>query len=195
MLVDIVLGSKAVWRVLSVLAEAPGQGVTKDEIRKITKLGGNSLFKSVNILLQNGLILVSKFGKKSYYKLNLSNNYIGRIIEIVNLERQETNNINPRIMIILREYARQIFGLIDLSEVYVFGSIVKSSYRDGSDVDIAIVSEGISTKERVEIEKVGERIEKRFGREVQVHFFTKDEFGRSKTILVEQIHRDGIRLI
>lgn len=196
MLVDIVFGSKAVWRIFSVLAEAPGQGITKDEIRKITKLGGNSLFKSVNMLLQNNLILISKFGKKSYYKLNLNNKYTKQVIEIINLEKQDTNNINSKILIILREYARQIFSLIDLSEMYVFGSIVKNSYRENSDVDIAIVIEKqISTKERIEIEKINEKIEKRFGREIQSHFFTKEEFAKSKTSLVEQVHRDGVRLI
>lgn len=196
MLVDIVFGSKAVWRIFSVLAQAPGQGITKEEIRKITKLGGNSLFKSVNILLQNNLILFSKFGKRSYYKLNLNNNYIKQVVEIINLEKQDTNNLNPKILIILREYVRQIFSLIDLSEMYVFGSIVKNSYKENSDVDIAIITkENISTKERIEIEKIGEKIEERFGREVQSHFFTKSEFAKSKMSLVEQIHRDGIKLI
>lgn len=196
MLVDIVFGSKAVWRIFSVLAQAPGQGITKEEIRKITKLGGNSLFKSMNILLQNNLILFSKFGKRSYYKLNLNNNYIKQVIEIIALEKHGTNNINSKILIILREYARQIFSLIDLSEMYVFGSIVKNSYREDSDIDIAIITKGnISTKERIGIEKIEEKIEKRFGRKIQSHFFTKEEFAKSKMNLVEQIHRDGIKLI
>lgn len=196
MLVDIVFGSKAVWRIFSVLAQAPGQGITKEEIRKITKLGGNSLFKSMNVLLQNNLILFSKFGKRSYYKLNLNNNYIKQVIEIINLEKQDTNNLNPKILIILREYARQIFSLIDLSEMYVFGSIVKNSYKEDSDVDVAIIAEKhISTKERIEIEKIEEKINNRFDREVQSHFFTKEEFAKSKISLVEQIHRDGIKLI
>lgn len=196
MLVDIVLGSKAAWRILTVLAEAPGQGVTKEEIRKITKLGGNSLFRSMNILLQNNLVSASKFGKRSYYRLNLSNKYARQIAEIADLEKQDTNNINPRILIILREYARQVFGLAGLDGMYVFGSVVKSSYREDSDVDIAIITEkGISTKERIGIEKNGERIEKRFGREIQAHFFTREEFGKSRTSLVEQVHRDGIRLL
>lgn len=196
MLVDIVFGSKAVWRIFSVLAQAPGQGITKEEIRKITKLGGNSLFKSMNVLLQNNLILFSKFGKRSYYKLNLNNNYIKQVIEIINLEKQDVNNLNPKILIILREYARQIFSLIDLSEMYVFGSIVKNSYKEDSDVDVAIITEKhISTKERIEIEKIEEKINNRFDREVQSHFFTKEEFAKSKISLVEQIHRDGIKLI
>jgi len=196
MLVDIALGSKATWRIFSILAEAPGQGITKDEIRKITKLGGNSLFKSMNLMLHNNLILASKHGKLTYYKLNLNNEYANQIIKIIALEKKDTNNLNPSILIILREYVRQVFAVIDLEQAYVFGSAVKSSYREGSDVDIAVITKKeISTKERIEIEKISEQIEKRFGREIQTHFFTKDEFAKSKMSLVEQIHRDGIKLI
>ena len=195
MLVDIVLGSKAVWRVLGVLADAPGQGITKEEIKGITKLGGNSLFNSVNVLLYNNLILKHKFGKKTYYKLNLNNKYIKYIIELIKSENADTNKLNPRILIILREYVRQILSLIDC-EIYVFGSVVKSSYREDSDIDVAIITEKeITTKERIEIEKINEKIEKRFKREIQPHFFTKEEFAKSKTTLVEQIHRDGIKLV
>lgn len=196
MLVDIVLGSKAVWRIFSVLAEAPGQGVTKNEIREITKLGGNSLFRSINLLLQNNLIIFNKFGKKSYYKLNLNNNYVKQIIEIIALENQDTNKLNPKILIILREYTRQIFDLVDIKEIYAFGSIVKSSYRENSDIDIAVITEKqISTKDRINIEKISEKLEKRFGREIQSHFFNSEEFAKSKISLIEQVHRDGIKLV
>ena len=150
----------------------------------------------MNVLLLNNLILANKFGKKSYYKLNLNNKYILSIVNIVSLERQETNNINPRILIILREFVRQMSGAIEFCEMYVFGSVVKNSYREDSDVDIAIITKkALSTKEIVEIEKISEGLEKRFGREIQSHFFTKDEFAKSKTALVEQVHRDGIKLI
>ena len=62
MLIDIILGSKAVWRVLIVLADAPGQGVTKDEIKKITKLGGNSLFNSINLMLMGYSVIMARTG-------------------------------------------------------------------------------------------------------------------------------------
>ena len=196
MLTDIVLGSKAVWRILGVLADAPGQGITKEEIRKITKLGGNSLFKSVNLILHNNLILSDKHGKRRYYKLNLNNKYVKHIIEIINLEKQDTNNLNPKILIILKEYIRQIFGLINLGGAYVFGSVVKSSYSEKSDIDVAVITKKeISARERIDIEKISENVEKRFGREIQTHFFSENEFAKSKTSLVEQIHRDGIKLI
>lgn len=196
MLVDIVLGSKAVWRVLSVLAEAPGQGITKEEIKKITRLGGNSIFDSVNILLKTDMIVSGKAGKKTFYKMNMSNKYSRLAAEIMQNERKDLNNMNLKIVTILREYVRQTLDSIDIVAVYVFGSMVKGSYREDSDIDIAIITEkDISAKERITLEKIGEKIEKRFGREIQPHFFTETEFGKSEGGVAEQVKRDGIKLI
>lgn len=195
MLVDIVLGNKAVWRVLSILAEAPGQGITKEEIKKITKLGGNSLFRSLKILTKNNLVNIKKFGKRNYYGIDLTNKYSKQLIEIISLERKEMNNMNQKIAIILREYLRKIIDLIDVESVYVFGSIVKNSYDEKSDIDIAIITEvSLSTKQKIDLEKINEQIEKRFGREIQIHFFRKEEFN-AKNKLAEQVQRDGIKLI
>ncbi len=196
MLVDIVLGSKAVWRILSVLAEAPGQGITKEEIKKITKLGGNSLFRSVEVLLRNDMIVYEKAGKKTYYRMNMANKYSRFASEIISNERRDLNNMNLKIVTILREYVRQAMDSVEIKAMYVFGSIVKGSYREDSDVDIAIISENeLSAKERILLEKIGEKIERRFSREIQAHFFTEKEFKKSEGGVVEQIKRDGIRLI
>ena len=174
MLIDIILGSKAVWRVLIVLADAPGQGVTKDEIKKITKLGGNSLFNSINLMLRNKLILKSKFGKKTFYKLNLNNKYNKSLIDIIKLEKEDLNNLSLRLSIILREYVRQMTSIININEIYLFGSAVKNSFREDSDIDIAIITEKeLTTKERIEIEKINEKAKKRFKKEIQPHFFTE----------------------
>lgn len=194
MLIDIVLGSKAIWRMLIILAEAPGQGITKEEIKKITKLGGNSLFKSLRILTKNNIVNIKKFGKRTYYNLNLTNEYSKQIIEIINLERKQMNNMNQKILVILREYLRKIINLIDVDNVYVFGSIVKNSYNEKSDIDIAIITETLSTKQKINLEKINEEIEKRFGREIQIHSFKKEEFN-TKNKLAEQVQRDGIKLI
>ncbi len=196
MLVDIVLGSKSSWRVLSVLTESPGQGITKEEIKKITKLGGNSIFNSINILLKNELIIANKVGKRTYYKINLTNNYSILIKDILDLERKNLNGLDPKIVVLLREFTRLVNEVVDVKSVYVFGSIVKNSYTEDSDVDIAVVlNKEMETKERIEIEKINERLEKRFGREIQTHFFMKKEFKQTGDSLVEQVHRDGIKLL
>jgi len=196
MLVDIVLGSKAVWRVLIILAEAPGQGITKEEIKKITKLGGNSIFNAVNILLKNDIITANKVGKKTYYKINLANKYSLIINEIIMHERKDLNNMNQKIVTILREFTRLVNKAINPESIYVFGSIVKGSYTEKSDIDIAIITDReLKTNKIIEMEKINEKLEKRFGREIQTHFFTEKDFRQLKDRLIEQVHRDGIKLL
>ena len=181
------------WRKLQNFLE--GQGFTKEDIKSITSLGGNSLFNSLNLLVKNDIVNVKKKGKRSYYNLNLANSYSKKIVEIADLERRELNAMDIKITIMLREYVRKIVDLIEVKNIYIFGSIVKNSYSEKSDIDIAIiVNSKLSIKERVELEKVGESIEKRFGREIQQHIFTIEEF-EGKNKLIEQIHRDGIKLI
>jgi len=195
MLIDLVLGSKAVWRILSMLAEAPGQGITKEEIRQITKLGGNSLFRSMEILKKSEIVNVRKVGKRSYYSLNLSNKYSGYLKDIVQLEEKELNNMDKGIVVILREFVRKVLDILIFEDAYVFGSIVKNSYNEKSDVDVAFVLiDKPSQKEKIEVEKITEHLEKRFKREIEAHYFTKQDFN-VKNKLAEQVQRDGIKLI
>jgi len=195
MLVDIILGGKAVWRILAVLAESPGQGVTKEEIRKVTKLGGNSLFKPIQLLMKTEILNCKRFGKRRYYSINLENKYAQQIAEMIRLERKDMNNMGQAIVTLLRECLRKILDLIEVESVYVFGSVVKSSYDEKSDVDIAIVIEkSLSTKAKINLEKETEKLEERFGREIQIHFFTKEEFDKGGK-LVGEVQRDGVKLL
>lgn len=195
MLVDLVFGSKATWRVLATLGQSPGQGIMREEIKKLTKLGGNSIFRTMNLLLKNNIINAKKVGKRTYYSLNLNNKYSQLAVQIISEENKELNNLPFEYLIILREYVRQIIELIDVGEIYVFGSIVKGSFNKNSDIDFAIIlDKEINVKEKIEIEKISERVEKRFGRDIETHYFNRKEFNL-KNKLAEQIYRDGIKLI
>lgn len=198
MLLDVCLGSKAAWRILILLGESPGRGITKPEISRHTKLGGNALFLTINSLEKFGLITKEKTGKKTYYKINKANPYSQDIISLVSRERQDLNSLNPEISIPVREFGRQVLHL-DIYQIYLFGSTVKGQYKEGSDIDLAIVLESEpGTKARMHIEEASGSLAKRFKREVQIHYFTKEQFeaGRKKgNPLVEEIIRDGIKLL
>lgn len=125
----------------------------------------------------------------------MANKYARLAAEMIQNERKDLNNMSLKIAMILREYVRQAADSANIAAIYVFGSIVKGSYRPDSDVDIAIITtKEISANERVMLEKIGAGIENRFGREIQAHFFTEKEFEKSQGGVVEQIKRDGIRL-
>ncbi len=196
MLLDIVLGSKAAFRVLFVLTTSPGRGFTKEDIKKMTKLGGNSIFRTMYTLEKNGIITGKKDGRKTYYRLNFCNQYSNIITEICRMEREHLNNIDSETAIILREYTRQISEAVDVDSMYVFGSTVKNKQTKNSDVDIALVLKGdIDSISKTKIRSISERVQKRFGKCIDEHIFRKDEFMRMNIPYSEAVHRDGIRLI
>lgn len=199
MLLDICLGSKAVWRILLVLADLPGRGVTREEIRKFTKLGSKSLTDSLKTLIEFNVIKSTKEGKQTYYKLNLANKFTSLITELCRLEKEKLNNLGFEISTILREFIRMCLDAIEPKKIILFGSSVKTRYRKDSDIDICVITEKkIKVENDLMLEHITERIEKRFNRSIQIHSFSEQEFEKlkqEKNLLVNEIVRDGIILI
>ena len=199
MLLDICLGSKAIWRILIVLSDLPGRGITREEIRKFTKLGSKSVTDSLKTLKEFDIIKAVKESKITYYKLNLANQFITQIIELCRLEKENLNNLNFEISIILREFVRMCLDIIEPKKIILFGSIVKTRYKEDSDIDIFILTkEKLKVNEDLMLEHAAERIEKRFKRNIQIHSFSEQEFEKlkkSKNLLIHEIIRDGINII
>lgn len=196
MLLDIVLGSKASFRILSVLTKYIGREFTKEDIKKMTKLGGNSIFRTMNILEKNKIITGKKSGRKTYYRINLSNKYAPLITEICQMEREHLNNMDSEIAILLREYTRQIADAIEIDSVYVFGSTVKNNYKENSDIDIALIFKNDpDTTSILKLKDISDKVESRFKKDIDEHIFKKDDFMKMIKPYTEAVHRDGIRLI
>ncbi|MBL7147460.1 MAG: nucleotidyltransferase domain-containing protein [Nanoarchaeota archaeon] len=199
MLLDICLGSKAVWRILIVLSDLPGRGITREEIRKFTKLGSKSLTDSLRTLKEFNIIKSAKESKVTYYKLNLANKFTTQIIELCNLEKENLNNLNFEISIILREFIRMCLDIIKPNKIIVFGSSVKTRYRKDSDIDVCLITKNkIKVDDDLKLEHITEKIEKRFKRNIQIHNFTEEEFEKlkkSKNLLVNEIIRDGVIVV
>lgn len=199
MLLDICFGSKSVWRILLVLSKPPGRGVTREEIKKFTKLGSKMLTDKLRILLEFDIIKSVKEGKKTYYKLNLANKFAEKIIELCDMENENLLNLDFGIGIIIREFTRKVLEFAEVEKILVFGSHVKRTAHKESDIDVAIILKRKYTKsDLLIIEKASEEIEERFGKNVQTHIFYADEFEKLRKMgdkLVEEIIRDGIRLV
>lgn len=199
MLLDICLGSKAVWRILVVLSDLPGRGITREEIKKFTRLGSKSLTDSLKTLREFEIIKSVKEGRITYYKLNLANKFVIQITELCQLEKEKLNNLDFEISIILREFVRMCLEVIEPKKIILFGSSVKTRHRKDSDIDICIITkEKIKVEDDLKLEQASERIENRFKRNIQIHSFSEEEFEtlkKSKDLLVEEIIRDGIVII
>lgn len=199
MLLDVCLGTKSAWRILFVLAEAPGKAVERKEIQELTSLGNKVLTKFLLVLERFNLVLSAKVGRTYTYKLNMANPLTERILDVILLEKKELNNPGFAVLTILREFVYELTNihLENIHHVILFGSFAKRTQHKESDIDIAILVEEKDTNDEILLADIIGRLKERFGKEIQPHFFTEREFNESRksSTLVQEILKDGIRLM
>src|SRR3989339_251171 len=103
MLLDVALGSKAVWRVLAVLMEAPGRGFPSRELYDATALGGASMKEALSILKAHNLVKERRDGRFRYYHIDMTHPLAPLIKELCDEERRQLNGLPWRVVILLRE--------------------------------------------------------------------------------------------
>ena len=199
MLLDVCLGTRTSWKILLVLAEAPGKAVSRKEIQNLTKLDNKVLTKFLSLLKKFDMIREDKLGKTHYYKLNLSNPFVEQAIGLIRLEKRELNNPDFFVLNVLREFTYELTNanLDNLQKVILFGSYAKRTYTRDSDIDVAIILNEKNPNDELLITEISYRLNKRFGKEVQPHYYSAKEFDeqKKKDGLAREIARDGIFLI
>jgi len=145
------------------------------------------------------IIISSKIGKTYHYKLNLSNHFVENLLELIALEKKELNNPDFFALNILREFVYELtnVNLENLEKVILFGSYAKRTYGKASDIDVAIILKEKNPEDELLITEIIDKLNKRFKKEIQPHYYTKKEFDELKKIdnLVKEIVKDGIILM
>jgi len=196
MLLEPILGYKSVWRVLRILAEAPGKTLTRAELKELTNLGNESLTLALRNLTLAGILIRTKQGRKEFYCLALENPHTQKILELCKSEQAELRMINYTIATLLSEFARKVLDKTSFTkQIILFGSVAKHTATKQSDIDIAVITSEQDTKQELAITELSDSLEAKFRRKLQIHYFTLKEFDKSKTKLVKDIKRDGIDLL
>ncbi len=197
MLLDVCLGTRTAWKILLVMAEAPGKAVSRKEIQQLTRLGNKVIMKFLLLLEKSGLINSKKIGKTNYYTLDLSNLFVGQIIQIIAVEKKALNNPDFFALNILRDFVYDLtnINLENLKSVVLFGSYAKRTYNSGSDIDVAIILKNKNPDDELLITSAVRRISKRYACTIQPHYFAEAEFSQKKNRLVLEIMKDGIVLL
>lgn len=199
MLLDVALGTRTSWKILLVLAEAPGKAVSRKEVRELTRLGNKVLTKFLLLLQTFDIIASNKLGRKYYYKLNMSNPFTSQILELIALEKRKLNNPDFFLLSMLRDFVYELTNahLENLRKVILFGSYAKRTHTKASDVDLAVLLEERSPDDELLITEIIDALNKRYGKQIQPHYYTAEEFGKlSKTDrLAQEIAKDGIVLV
>jgi len=197
MLLDVCLGTRTSWKILFVICEAPGKGITRREIQQQTRIGNKVLVKFLILLEKFDVIISNKVGRNYTYKLNMSNPFSEKIKELIELERKHLNAPDFATTNILREFTYELtnINLPNLKKIILFGSHAKRTHTTKSDIDVAIILSEKNASDELIITDVINSLNKRFKQEIQPHYFTEKEFAQKKTKLVQEILKDGIQLL
>jgi len=200
MLLDVCLGTRTAWKILFVIMSAPGKAITRKQISEMTK-AGHKLDKYLVILERFQLVQRKKQGKKFLYSFNMTSLYAEQLLGLYQQERKSYNAVQFEIITILREFCYGLtqFDFRNIKKILLFGSYAKQTYHEGSDIDIAIITiKETSPGEKLLQSHLMDTLEKRFRKELQVHYFTEEEFEELRKVghkLVNEIDADGLILV
>ncbi|HLC20347.1 MAG TPA: nucleotidyltransferase domain-containing protein [Candidatus Nanoarchaeia archaeon] len=198
MLLDVCLGTRTAWKILLLMSEAPGKVLTRKQIKEHTKIGNKVLVKFLTLLEKFDVVQTTKKGRIHQYKLNVANKFTKAVIDIIQNEHRQLNAMYFGSLIVVREFVYELtnLNLSNIEKIILFGSVAKHTATVHSDIDIAIVTkENVTPKEQLLHTHICGQLEKRFGKTIQIHYFTKEEFEKTDNKLVREISTDGLILV
>jgi predicted nucleotidyltransferase len=175
----------SIAKILTIFSLAPGAKFRRRELKEKTKLNNVNLDKAL-ITLQNSKILLKE---NNYFKLEL-NDKTKFLIEIVQKEYKELNEIPLNVFFSILDLVYKALVLKNI-KIYLFGSYAKLTFKEGSDIDLAVISD----KHLESLEKYALKIEKKYKTKIQLHFFGTDFAKHKEDPLVREILRNGIKIL
>lgn len=129
------------------------------------------------------------------YRINFESEYAKKVLEIVSKQHKEMKELPLNVYFLLIDLADSLSAMCRKGlEVYLFGSYSKLIYKEKSDVDIAVL--GPEDMDVDAISEVVKKLEKKYGKHIELHDFVKGDFYKNKKDpMVNDILTNGIRLI
>ena len=177
------LFNKDLFKVLSLFSISPGSRFKRNEIKDKTMLYNINLNKALNRLINLNLLKKDK----NYYQINFENEIKNKIFDLVIKEYKRLREIPFKAYLLLIDFLEEISKNKKI-EAYLFGSYAKLIYKENSDVDIAIINGKVNAK-------FIDKLKRRYGLKIELHYFEKDEFYKNKKDpLIKEIIKNGVKL-
>lgn len=180
---------KDCFKVLSLFSISPGSGFRRTQIKEKTLLNNVPLDKALAKLLKTKVLRV----EKNIYRIDFENEYSKKVLDIVTKQHKELKELPLNVYFLIIDLVDYLSTRKRI-DVYLFGSYSKLIYREKSDVDIAVLGPEDMNMEM--LAKISKKLEKSYGKHVEIHDFVKDDFYKNKKDpLVKDILQNGVRLI
>jgi len=184
------LFKKDVLKILTVFSISPGSKFYRKELKEKTRLNNVSLDNGISILLNSNIITK----KKKLFFLNFDNENTKQVIYLVSSQYKFLKEIPLNVYFPIIDIVSFLskFRFVD---GYLFGSFAKLVFDETSDVDIAVVSDRITVEEKKDFEKLIRKLELRYGRKIEVHYFGKNFYKSKRDPFVKEIMKNGVKLL
>lgn len=177
------------FKILTLFSISPGSKFRRKYIKERTELNNVPLDLSLSDLMKTDIIRK----ERNLYHINFENNYSKLIIDIISKEYKSLKELPLNVYFLLIDFISELV-LFKNIDVYLFGSYSKLIYKETSDIDIAFLHGKDFDKKN--INKIIQKLEKKYKKNIELHLFLKKEFYKNKKdLLVKEILTNGERLI
>jgi len=181
--------TKDCFKILSLFSLSPGSRFNRKEIKEKVLLNNVPLDNALKRLFYEDILKK----QNNYYSINFENSSAKEILGLCKKQHTELREIPLNVYFLILDLVDELVKQKYI-EVYLFGSFAKLVYNNRSDVDIAVLSTDKINKK--EINKVVSKLEKSYGKNIEVHYFNKRLFYKNKKDpLVKEILKNGIKLL
>ncbi|KHO54320.1 MAG: hypothetical protein QT10_C0017G0015 [archaeon GW2011_AR19] len=174
-------------KILTVFSLSPGSRLNRKTLQEKTKMNNIILDKTINQLVNFNFL--SK--DKNFFLLNFKNKETRDILKIISEDYNKLKQMPLYSYFMILDIFEEISKIKNIGNVYLFGSYSKLIFKENSDIDFAVVSEKVNKKE---VNKTIQKLEKRFNKKIEMHFFTKEFYKNKKDPLVKEIIQQGVKL-
>ncbi len=163
-------------KIVDLLSKNMERKLTINEIAKSLKEYYSFVHRTVNKLINDGVITKEKAGKSYLCSINLENEKTITLIQLSEIEKKsEFYSSNKEIKLILEDFVKSAESTVNPISIILFGSHAKGTVTKESDIDILLIS-----KVKTGIDKMTKEIYAKYGKEVNVIAMTPDDFKKQK---------------
>jgi predicted nucleotidyltransferase len=173
-------------KVLTIFSLSPGSKFSRNELQEKTRMTNVNLDNALSVLYNSRMLLKEK-------RMITFNIEYDKVLQTIAGEHNYLKNIPLDAYFSVIELLRNISKF--RIEAYLFGSYSKLIYKDDSDIDIAIISDLLGSPQKKKISSFARKISARYGKDIEIHYFSKNFYKNKKDPLVADILRNGVKLI
>ncbi|MFH1917451.1 MAG: nucleotidyltransferase domain-containing protein [Nanoarchaeota archaeon] len=182
------LFNQDIVRVLTVMSLSPGSRFFRKGLQEKTRMNNACLDAALAILGNAGIL--EKDGRSIIFNLERAR----PIIAIVSAEYRLLKELPLDAYFSISMAARALARKKGVS-LYLFGSYAKLVYNDRSDIDIAVVSDRVTAKDKRLLEKTVKKAKKQYGKAIEFHYFGTDIYKNRKDPLVKEVLGNSVKIL